>query len=187
MPEQEERGETPADVLVAALREALGAPEGRISKYGRGGAYSAAMLVLAWHMAAQLGYVRPAAQPTEVVNRPATEIALERYATQNHEAILATEKLVTDASNLIAELYAGSAPRDYRNVPLWHGLNERLDRLTEALKKNADASYRLTGALEGVEPWRIPLRPKEAKQSKAEPEDQTWLRRFLGWLGGDVG
>lgn len=80
--------------------------------------------------------------------------------------------LARATANLIAELHAGSAPRDADHVPFWH-------RALKAVEKNTAALNRNTAELEDRTHRRPPR--EITRQPLPEPEPGLWAR-FLNWL-----
>lgn len=110
--------------------------------------------------------------------------------------LLLAAETIQETNRMLHDLHTGIAPRDANQTPQFSAMRTTLDRqaallseLTAVLKRNADATYRLTMAIEEDEAECLrPMTPSvRSRPGPQEATDTSLWRRFLGWMGRDVG
>jgi hypothetical protein len=157
---------------------------GRLAKANQQLAYALLTTVAALYLGSQAGIISAAPVPVAQV-APLLDPDARAQVLMAAEGIQANNRLLQD-------LHSGISPRDPNLVPQWAAMRTAMDRqlaltseLVAVLKRNADASYTLSRALDANVECLRPLTP--SVRSIPKQRDATLWHRILGWFGRDAG
>jgi hypothetical protein len=117
---------------------------------------------------AKIGSFQTAPTPTAIIADPA-----------NREL----QKIAEATARMLADLHAGTAPRNWENVPQWSVLGEKMDRLAETMQRLTTAAHDLSSTMrEAGQRDRGSWRMRSSEGVREEGERASWLERFWRWL-----